>query len=96
MTDIIDRAETILHVCTDGPWEQNGNNGIHTPKGKCIAITDGHELLPDGTPVRKANAQFIAAARTLVPELVAELKTAREELAEANDKLENHHWATVK
>lgn len=79
--DVADRAEAALQGISDGPWEQNGNNGVHTTHGECVATTVGHHLLPNGKPVRKANAEFIAAARSLLPELVAELKTARERIA---------------
>lgn len=39
---------------TKGEWVQNGNNGIHTKQGNCIAITDGDN--------HKANAAFIVKA----------------------------------
>ena len=45
-----ERAE----AATPGPWVQNGNNGIHTRVGACVATTAQHN---DGR--RKADAVYL-------------------------------------
>ena len=50
---------------TKGPWVQNGNNGIHTKEGLCIAITNGQN--------KKANAKLISKAPEML-EMLERLK----------------------
>lgn len=73
MSDLIARAEAALEGVTEGPWIQVGYGNIHRypvredrypPIGKVYGIPTGN---------------FIAWARTGVPELIAELKAARQE-----------------
>jgi hypothetical protein len=68
MSDIVARAEKALVGVTDGPWV------LSEPDGNWIwpHVCNTYASSP-------ADSAFIAAARTLVPELVAELKTARAE-----------------
>ena len=61
-------------AATEGPWQQNGSNGVHTPRGICVAITQ-----MDSREQRKADAEFLAAARVDVPWLVAEVERLRGE-----------------
>jgi hypothetical protein len=53
---------------TKGEWFQNGNNGIHTKEGNCIALTYGEN--------RKENAKLIAAS----PDLLEALKIVRKQV----------------
>lgn len=66
--DLIDRATTALEGITDGPWEVIGGGEYVTGVGIPVDYDNGG--------VRQADAVFIAAARTLVPELLAALVAA--------------------
>lgn len=69
MTDVVERAKAVLEDTTDGPWEQVGFGNIHrTPAG---------EHPPVAKTWNRANGEFIAQARTLVPELAAEVEELR-------------------
>lgn len=72
MSDIIERAEEALVGVTRGPWKMGNRRYpevVHTPHG-CLWDPERGEIngCEDGA--------FVAAARTLVPELVAALKAA--------------------
>ncbi|KQH75570.1 hypothetical protein AO501_25165 [Mycobacterium gordonae] len=73
--DIIARAEAALEGISPGPWKIRFNGHwahvVMTPNG-CVWNPD------TGKVNDRRNGEFIAAARQLVPELVAELKTTRE------------------
>lgn len=81
MSDVADRAEAALEGVTDGPWvaEYSGEQGNcvipHDAQSTREAVCTTHLYY------QAADAEFIAAARQLVPELVAELKTTRAQLA---------------
>lgn len=62
---------------TPGKWEQNGNNGIHTPSGTCIATTHNGEF-------RKSDAVLISCA----PEMLEMLHEARLQIAYLHDKFQ--------
>lgn len=73
-TDIVDRAETVMMGISRGPWklktvkhEKYKPEVVHTPNG-CL----WHPSLGQINNVN--DGLFIAAARDLVPELVAEVK----------------------
>lgn len=66
--EVIAQALALSEAATAAPWVQNGMNGVHTPVGSCIATTHRHV-----DEQRKANAEFIAAARTLLPALAKAL-----------------------
>lgn len=74
MIDIVERAKAALDGVTDGPWEWF--YGDQCCGGTCVdndhglPLHSGGDLLPN-------DARFIAAARTLVPELVAEVEELR-------------------
>lgn len=70
-TDILARVDEVTEGVTEGPWEQNGNSGVHTLAGRCIALTYASDW--NGQGANKRDARFIAAARTLVPELRDEI-----------------------
>lgn len=64
--NIVERAKAALESVTEGPW-------------RWATVDDDEEYLLDATGARVpsltgANTEFIAAARTLVPELVAEVE----------------------
>lgn len=69
-TDLVHRAETLMMGVTRGPWKLGNRKRpdvVHTPHG-CLWHPDLGEInnVNDGI--------FVAAARDLVPELVAEVK----------------------
>lgn len=69
-TDLVARAETALMGVSRAPWKMGSRQWpdvVHCPNG-CLWHPDRGEInnVNDGL--------FIAAARTLVPELVAEVK----------------------
>ncbi|WP_454232052.1 hypothetical protein [Mycolicibacterium fortuitum] len=66
MSDVVQRAKTVLEGTTDGPWEIIGGGEYVTGVGILVA--------PDDGGVTSGDAEFIAQARTLVPELVAEVE----------------------
>ncbi|AFL47995.1 hypothetical protein AVANI_91 [Mycobacterium phage Avani] len=69
MSDVVERAKAALEGAYEGPWVQVGGGNINVDPV-------GHR-----PPVAKAwtrgNGEFIAQARTLVPELVAEVERLR-------------------
>ncbi|WP_198344273.1 hypothetical protein [Mycobacterium dioxanotrophicus] len=65
MSDVVERAKAALEGVTPEPWDVR--DGFIYP----LAIRCGLGA------IRPQDADFIAAARTLVPELVAELERAR-------------------
>ncbi|MFV8317065.1 hypothetical protein [Mycobacterium sp. 23] len=85
--DIIARAEAALEGVTDGPWvaEYSGEQGNcvipHDAQSTREAVCTTHLYY------QVADAEFIAAARQLVPELVAELKTTRAQLRQVARQL---------
>lgn len=84
--DLIERTQAALEGVTDGPWEYTGGIVWHT---EVIAVPDpsdptGQTPMPEpiqeSVPTSAIDAEFIAAARTLVPELLAALIEARREV----------------
>lgn len=67
--DVTDRARAALEGVTDGPWEVNGFGNINR--------TPGGEHPPVAKAWRTPDAEFIAASRSLVPELLAEVERLR-------------------
>lgn len=82
--DLIARAKAALEGVTEGPWRASLLDGIDYEDGSSC-IRGG--VYPDergSTPVfltsggiDRRDARFIAASRTLVPELVAEVERLR-------------------
>ena len=74
----LDEIRALCDAATPGPWEWDGSRGVKAP------AMNG-ELRDDlGVAVHwKPNAQFIAASRTLIPEMADEIEKLRpmEELA---------------
>lgn len=87
MTDSVEHAKSALKGVTDGPWELIGGNEYVTGVSVCVAPDDGGVTGPD--------AAFIAASRTLVPELVAEVERLRSTLARALALAEQWDAATT-
>jgi hypothetical protein len=74
MTPDPKELRALLAKVTPGPWETDGrviqcDSGIHT-------IGELSQWLPEFEGERKANAAFIAAARSAVPALLDEIETA--------------------
>lgn len=79
LADILTRAE----AATPGRWESDGAE-IYGTLGDVLMIDlwVGETLDIDNQEQSNANAAFIAAARTDVPELVAEVQFLRAQVAE--------------
>lgn len=78
MSDVVARAKAALEGAYEGPWINVGGGNIHVdPVGS---------RPPTAKTWTRANGDFIAAARSLIPELVAEVE-ARERVIDANEKL---------
>lgn len=74
MDDVVDRAKTALEGISEGPWKMGNRNYrdvVMTPSG-CL----WHPAL--GCINHKPDGGFVAAARELVPELVAEVERLRQ------------------
>ncbi len=73
MTDVVQRAKEALEGVYEGPWVNVGGGNIHVdPVGA---------RPPVAKTWTKKNGDFVAAARSLVPELLSELTTAEQKLA---------------
>ena len=82
--DVIARAKAALEGVTEGPWRASLLDGIDYEDGSsCIrggVYPDVHGSAPvflSSSGIDRRDARFIAAARTLVPELLAEVKRLR-------------------
>lgn len=80
--DVCDRARQALEGVTDGPWEAT-SYGVEQPYEFDLHRFDQMPLRIARTDQSGADSKFIAAARTLVPELVAEVERLR-----ANQRVE--------
>lgn len=93
MPDAIERAEKALEGVTEGPWVANENTHPDDPQWEieshAHAFDDPVGIVFEGVEQGRADAEFIAASRSLLPELVAELKAARAE----NERLSAEHAA---
>lgn len=93
--DIIARAEAALEGVTDGPWvaEYSGEQGNcvipHDAQSTREAVCTTHLYY------QVADAEFIAAARTLVPALAAELEAARAEVERLRARCEPQVYVTT-
>ena len=71
-TDVVQRAKQALEGVTDGPWEYDeSEKTLEMFKGPVVWLGDGDlGAVLENHYQDAENGQFIAAARSLVPELV--------------------------
>jgi hypothetical protein len=70
VTDVVAEAKAALEGVTEGPWKLSEPDGNWIWPHVCNTYGSRHE-----------DAVFIAAARSLIPALVAEVERLREEIA---------------
>lgn len=112
--DVVTRAKAALVGIHDGPWKAVNVGNIHW------GVSDGEHGFPNvvyaqcsydgyGNGSRQADARFIAAARSLVPELIAEVERLRTGIhaisahsrlqaigtAARGDVIEGRKWADI-
>lgn len=94
--DVIVRAKAALEGVTEGPWRASLLDGIDYEDGSsCIrggVYPDVHGSAPvflSSSGIDRRDARFIAAARTLVPELLAEVERLRGALDGLKTEWEN-------
>lgn len=80
--ETLDAIEACANAATPGPWEHGGNDGLVWPE----RVGD-----PVSASTEPEDADFIAAARTDVPALVAEVRRLRAE----REHMELHPTGTV-
>lgn len=90
MTDLVERAKAALEGVTEGPWaftcgvvwrvDVVAVPDPDDPSGQTPMPEAVQEKVCDTSP---AEAEFIAAARTLVPELVAEVEQLEQDVVAA-------------
>ncbi|QFG14136.1 hypothetical protein I5G97_gp017 [Mycobacterium phage Curiosium] len=87
MTDVVERAEAMLGAITPGEWRsyayEHGKNEAFVSSAQGPVCYVGARLMSDTSA--RLDAEFIASARNLVPELVAEVKRLREQVAAVNE-----------
>lgn len=83
--DVVERAKATLDGTTEAPWEAVNVGNIHwgvSSEGynfpTVVKANCGYDGYGSGST--EANAKFIAAARELVPELIAEVERLRARL----------------
>ncbi len=100
--DILDVAAAALEGVTEGPWlavlsgnDRDEESTVY-PEGELVpgalGFTWGYDVAVD---LRRHDACFIAAARTLVPALVAELEAARAEVERLRARCEPQVYVTT-
>jgi hypothetical protein len=100
--DVVDRAKAALEGVTPGPWNRHdfGHGGESEPSSIVVyagekfdwqAIYDGDFVFSTCAwdAQQDADAHFACAARSLVPELVAELETAQKQVKALIDIVEH-------
>ncbi|ATN91256.1 hypothetical protein I5H76_gp078 [Mycobacterium phage Phasih] len=77
MSDVVERAKATLEGVTEGPWtfQHWGGQNQNGDYAESILFDGAGESMTYGLPDR--DGEFIAQARTLVPELVAEVEELR-------------------
>jgi len=78
--DVLARAQQALEGVTPGPWRV-GSDTYHDIYGP-----DGRLVFEHDPGPRREDAEFIAAARSLIPELIDALQAARTENGEDNNE----------
>ncbi|AKY02893.1 hypothetical protein PHATNISS_83 [Mycobacterium phage Phatniss] len=84
MSDIVERAKAALEGVAYGPWEFDySDEGMQAVGGPVIWLGDGDlGFRVEAHYQDDRNAEFIAQARSLVPELIAEVELKSAQLAE--------------
>jgi hypothetical protein len=103
--DIVERAKAALHETTPGPWVVNREGLACISSGSDSVIHGyfdgncgdcGDEVHDEASvAIGIEDAQFIAAARSLVPELVAEVERLRGALCDVAIDQYRRHSATA-
>lgn len=73
MSDVVERAKAALSGVTEGPWDAPAQL-LGSPCTTVFGVGRKHVLYHAGG---YTDAQFVAAARSLVPELVTEVERLR-------------------
>ncbi|WP_085142984.1 hypothetical protein [Mycolicibacterium conceptionense] len=89
MTDVVERAKAVLAGVTEGPWSAIPGDRYYFGSATNVWTEHGRGRLIAGD-LHKPNAEFIAQARTLVPELVAEVERLREGIERVRDVVHEH------
>ncbi|AGS82368.1 hypothetical protein SEA_EJIMIX_72 [Mycobacterium phage Ejimix] len=78
MSDVVERAKGALEGVTEGPWtfQHWGGQNQNGDYAESILFDGAGESMTYGLPDH--DGEFIAASRTLIPELVAEVERTRE------------------
>jgi hypothetical protein len=84
---VVERAKAALEGVTEGPWRLIGGNEWLAPIGISVAPDDGGVCLAD--------AEFVAAARSLVPELVDYCQFLESEYEDERDRAAKHFDARI-
>lgn len=83
----LNRLEALANAATPGPWEAENDCGTGILSGM---LGGRPRMMPFGDVWTFADAVFIAAARTAVPELIAEVRRLRERLERCKPYMD--HW----
>ena len=82
--DELDRLDALAQAATPGPWETFSWTSIR-PKGRTQNVAATYLQIAEGGgqlyPAHE-NAAFIAASRTAIPALIAEIRRLREKVGE--------------
>jgi hypothetical protein len=98
----LNAIQALVDAATPGPWKSwrkiPGVARIETVTGDALIYRDSLDE-DDGQLITEDDADFIAQARTLVPELIAELREARATIARVKDVVESDlhgtYWGEV-
>lgn len=90
MSDLdLDAAQALADAATEAPWRVGGPpmtsevwSGREADFDSFLVAQCTTRLNPEASPRSEADAEFIAAARELVPALCNELRAARERIME--------------
>ncbi|AOQ28534.1 hypothetical protein I5H99_gp081 [Mycobacterium phage WillSterrel] len=88
MSDVVERAKAALEGVTEGPWIAE----YSSEEGNCVIPHDAESTREAVATThlyhQRADAEFIAQARTLVPELVAEVEHLRPRVIETVEQVD--------
>ncbi|QBP31182.1 hypothetical protein SEA_ARGIE_65 [Mycobacterium phage Argie] len=109
-SDVVERAKAALEGTTEGPWlyipggSEDAlvvSEGEREPNAITVGGVSFHPGLHVAVDLRDGDAEFIAQARTLVPELIAEVERLRAQetriraLCESLERLARKHEENV-